>query len=392
MARILIGWESGTSSTLLWDAATIGRTLSEAGHEIHYALGDPIAFLEFGEPGPYRHLWQAPTVPGAPQLLMRPPKVASLSDLMALAGFNRAARLTTLAQIWAGLIETLAPAAIIAIGAPVLTMVGPTRAPTLLSGDNQALPPILHGAFPRQAADIAPVTALADMVDNANAALSAIGGRPIDVLADLHSRCREIRYGLSLLDPYLPLRRGPSLGLLGGAAPFTLPPIEPRLAVYLDVNCPNIEAFAVALAGLEGMSADVCIKGAPEGMSRYLAGQAQLRYFDSYTALAAQTDAATCIIHHGVPRLAELALTAGRQQLIVPWTGEHSWLLGALKTLGVAWEKAPTASLAEIATTMIGLPNDASAAANARHVGQQLADLQMEDATRKIAAAVAETV
>jgi hypothetical protein len=342
--RAVICCDQGAPAEMVRDALTVGRALMERGHTVVYIVGDPVALVEAAGSWTPNDLYQAPVRRAGPNLVMKPPTMDGFADLMATIGFDDKQTLVALAALWNRQLLTVKPDAIIGFYTPVLWLVGPSHAPTFALGGGLTLPPVL--------------AALSEILD----------------------RCTSILYGVPAFDPYLQVRRVLSTGLLGEEPTPTVPPAKERLAVFLDVYCPNIEQIILALASLEDISIDVCVSGATAGMRRFLEQHPNVKVWKDYASLLAEAPSSSALVHHGVQDVAQRCISLGRPQLIIPWTREQEILNASIQWMSFTWSKSPSVSLDEMAGTFSAILRDHSLTVAAQHHARQLADANLPDA------------
>ena len=379
--RLVIGCDMGAASELLRDALRIGTALANLGHQITYLVGDPIALVDQAGSSITSGLRQAPVMRAAPHLVMKRPQTDGFADRLAVMGFDDKQTLITLASVWNAELASLQPDAIIGIGTPILWLVGPAHAPTFAVGNGSVLPPALGNSFPRLTANSTPLADDIVMLANANAVLSRMGRPSLATLGEIITECRPFLYGLSAFDPYLQLRSNRTNGLLDATTNPCLPPESERLAVFLDVNCPNIEMMILALGGgAHDIPVDICVTGATSGMRRFLQQQPDVTLFPSYASLMDQAKHASVFVHHGAQDVTQQCLVLGRPQLILPWTPEQEMLNYMVGWMGITWSKSPSISIDEMTATLRDLLQDTALLVSAQHHARQLANTDIGDA------------
>jgi len=218
------------------------------------------------------------------------------------------------------------------------------------------------------------------MLDNANAALLRFGQPEWASLADIFERCTPILYGVPTFDPYMQMRTTRSSGLLGEEPTPTLPPAETRLAVLLDVYCPNIEQTVLAVGSLKDIPVDICISGATTAMRRFLEQRPNINFWKDYGSLLAQAASASAIVHHGALDVAQRCISLGRPQLIIPWTREQQILETTMGWTAFTWGKPPSTPLDDMAGTFSALLRDTSLVVAAQYHARQLAGTNLQNA------------
>ena len=378
--RILVSLDYGAPAELVRDALTVGAALEARGHKTIYVVGDPVAFVDQAGSWTPGELHQAPVVSASPQLVMKRPPADGFADLMAVSGYDNKQTLLTLASIWNRQLEALKPDLIMGFCTPVLWLIGQHHAPTVAIGNGFAVPPILGTSFPRLSVNSTPLADEHLMLNNANAVLARFGKPALAALSEVIRGCTSLLYGPPTLDPYLQLRRTLTMGLLGDSPEPTNPPTKPRLAVFLDVQCPGVEAMVLAVSGLGTIPVDIHISGVTTGMRRFLEQQPHIKVWNDHAALLTHAETASALVHHGVHDVAQRCLTKGRPQLMIPWKREQEMLTYMVGWMSFSWTKPPTIEVSEMTTTMRDLLRDNSLVVAAQHHARQLADTNLPNA------------
>jgi hypothetical protein len=377
--KIAICCDQGVPPELMRDALTVGKALTERGHSVSYIVGDPVSFVEYAGSYVPSALHQAPVLRSAPHLVMKRPPADGFADVMTLAGFDDKVALFCLASVWSHLLHTIKPDAIVGFYSPIVWLVGPGHATTFAIGNGFVLPPPLGASFPRLSVDSSPLADEGVILGNANAVLARLGRPALASISDVLTNCVSLLYGMPVFDPYLQLRRTLTMGLLGDAPKPTVPPAEPRLAVFLDVNCPGVEMIMLAVASNDA-PADVYIRGATTGMRMFLEQQPNVTVWADHEALLQGCANASVLVHHGEQDVAQRCITFGRPQLIIPWTREQEVLNYVLGWMGFTWMKKPDISIGEMAGTLRDIVRDTSLTVAAQHHARQVANSNLDDA------------
>lgn len=380
MTRVLICSDYGAPAELLRDALTVGGALAERDCQVGFAVGDPVSLADFAGGSVPGDLYQAPVLRNAPQLVFKRPPIDGFADVMAAAGFDDREALIAMGDVWMRLIGCARPDIIYAFHAPIVWMLGPAVARTVALGNGYSLPPVLGDSFPRLTADSTPLASDGAMLANANAVLARLGHPQLATLSDTLARCDMLLYGVPAFDPYLQLRRTVSAGLLGRYTSPCAIEAAPRLAVFLDVCCPGVEAIVLALAGVADASVDVYVNGSTAGMRRFLEQHPRITVWREHAALVDHAAHASVIVHHGEQDIAGRALGLGRPQFLVPWTREQQMLNEMMRWMGVLWTKTPGCSVDEFAGTFRAILKNESLVVAAQHHARQLASAGLPDA------------
>lgn len=378
--KIVVCCPSDEGADGLDDALLLGRSLLSKGYEVAFIAGDPARLTGHSGGWMPSELHQAPMRRPGPQLVMKAPSPDGLADAMALQGFDDKRTLLTLAHMWSRLFTLLRPDAILAFDAPLAWLVGPGHAPTFACGNGAALPPIADTSFPRLRPQSTPLADEELMLANANAALSMLGHSSLAALSDVLGQCTEMLYGVPALDPYLPLRRSITTGLLGEEMVATNTPVEPRLTVMIDAYCPGIETVILALTGFGQTPVNAWLFGGSATMRRFLAHQPHIQLWDDKAALLSEVSGSSVLVHHGEQTAAEFALALGRPQFVIPWTAKQNLLLQQLRPMGQTWEKLPSVPVEEMAGAFRAVLKDHSLVTSAQHHARQLLAMNLPDA------------
>jgi hypothetical protein len=367
-------------SELLRDALTVGGALVDRGWEVAYVVGDPVSLVDYAGSWPPNELFQAPVLRDRPRLVMKRPPVDGFADHMASAGFDDKKSLLALASIWNRQLRLLKPDVIVGLYSPVAWLVGPTHVPTFAIGNGFVLPPVLGTSFPRLSPDSTPLADEMQMLSNANAVLARLGHSPLAALSEVLGGCTQVLYGLPAFDPYLQLRRSVTTGLLGDEVAPAMPPLDQRLAFFLDAHCPGVETVILAVASFRQCPIDIFIGGATEAMRRFLEQQPNVTVYSDHKALLDKAATASAVVHHGSQDVAQRCVALGRPQLLIPWTREQEVLNYMVGWMAFTWSKPPTTQLGEMAGTLRDLLRDASLVVAAQHHARQLAQSNLSNA------------
>lgn len=370
--RILIASESPTIASLMRDASRIGTELQAQGHEIVYAMADPVAFAEQEPSSAPKSVVPVPLLREPAELILKRRPAAGFDDAMAISGFANAVHLQALCRAWSKQLQLVRPDAIIGFAAPLLWLVGPVFAPSFAAGAGDNLPPLIGTGFPRLSAMAAPLAADHVMVANANLVLAELGARPIEQLNEVVSRCGQLLYGLPWLDPHLQLRPQKSLGMLAKPGSPGPVPRKKRLAAFLDVFSPNIEAWLLSMAGCDEVDSEIFLIGATAGMRRFLKQQSNVKVVDDFSELAAHLPEMTGVIHHGDADIAELALAAGISQFVLPFMPHQQTLVTNFEWMGSVAKATPSDAIVKNAEMINWFAGNASLVVHARHHARQL--------------------
>ena len=388
MARIVIAHQSVLGPDEIYDAYIIGRALVTRGHHVLYISDDVGGIYQLTGPDARLEAWQVILPPELTTKSVTSSQLRGYGDKLAEIGFSDPVRLRALMNAWTTQLRRAKPDVVVAVAAPVAWLVGPHIGPTLAVGSGAALPVSTDSGFIEASDDASSAVESSVLETNINFALAELGFERIDSLTKILERCEQWHYGLDWLDPYLPYRQSPSVGMLGAMPPDGGGPTEARLSIFLDVHHPNVANILLAIASLVGLKIDLFVKGATMAMQNFLSAQPEVSLWDRFDSAVAQAPKASAIIHHGAPMIAMLGIAAGRPHLVLPWTSEQMTVLEMLEEQGVAWWKGTNFSLAEIGQTLRALLKDQSILNRALHHRTKLAEEGTDNALLTISAAV----
>jgi UDP:flavonoid glycosyltransferase YjiC (YdhE family) len=199
VSRILFAWELGGNLGHLTRMLALARPLRARGHEVSFALPNPAALSE------QFPAYKAPTPRSSGADLPREP--ASYPEILLHYGFADAAALTAALRAWRALYAEAAPDLIVFDHAPTALLAArATGIPRVVCGTGFACPPRVSPMpsirpwqdIPRERLMASEQRAL----KTANAALCAIGAKPMDFLHELSDVEENILATLPELDHY----------------------------------------------------------------------------------------------------------------------------------------------------------------------------------------------
>jgi hypothetical protein len=319
-----------------------------------------------GQPVP---VLQAPYFHQPPWRGERPFLAASYADILAVRGFDAVEHLLPLAQAWQRLIEQVRPALLIGDYSPTLCLAAYQTLPVLTLGNGFIMPPVEGTTFPSLVPGQAPVLP-EDRVLAVVREVQRRRQRPApDTLPGLLAAAERFVTVLPELDPYQAARREPLLGPLDPPLPAPLPrPERPGFFAYLSAEAPEAEAVLVGLAGA-GLPGRAYLRGAaPEQRERLR--RHGLAVADTPPALDEAFRAAAVVVHHASAGTAQVALAAGRPQLLFPQHLEHILYAQLLQRLGVAQYLLGRFDAADVAQALHQLATDPGFTERAQETAQ----------------------
>jgi hypothetical protein len=373
MARILIGWELGASPDLQLDIADVARSLRVRGHEVYVASGDPVTATTILGPGWGGAVLAAPVPPLRPDLMMKPPKEGGFADKLFTQGFNSPAVLSGLAGAWRALLDVVAPAAAISIGAPVLALTARGRNRLLVGGSAESLPPVELADWPRLHANIAPAQSSDRLLANANIAAHSVGAAPVTTPTDILRGDATIVYGLPQIDPYGALRQQPVIGPLLPLPPPCVPAGKPALVATLDVHHPAIETLVLALTDFGKTPVHIHIRGLTVPMHNFLAQVPGVVLHADVAAALEMAPQASFLLHHASPRMAAVGIGLGVPQSLLPFNGEQNAVADMLQRFNAGYRLEAGTDPVPLADALTRLFRNLDQVQNAQHLARQLA-------------------
>lgn len=391
MARFLVGWELGASPDLQLDICDIARALTGRGHEVRLASADPVTLATLAGPELRSAILPAPVPSLRPDLIMKPPREGGFADKLHAQGFGSPTMLAALAQAWSGLVETVAPQAVISVGAPVLALALRGRKPLLVAGSGESLPPVELPNWPRLHANIAPAQSDDKLLLHANLTAQSLGAAPVRAPTDILRADAVLVYGLPQIDPYVALRKEAAAGPLLPLAPPGVPAGKPAMLAVLDVHHPAIETLVLALTDFGRTPVHVYIRGITVPMVNFLSQTAGVTVHLDLAAALERLPEASFVLHHAGPRLAAAAIGLGVPQSLLPFTVEHNAVADMLQRFNAGYRLEIGTDPRPVADALARLFRNLDQVQNAQHLSRQVA-LEPPPAAMDRLVAVAESL
>lgn len=328
---VLLAWELGGGLGHVGRLLPLARGLSERGYRPVLALRDliePNGLLR-AESFP---LLQAPRFP--PMSLGKPFHARSFADILAVHGFGDVSLLRTMVRAWQAMLDLVRPALVIGDHCPTLGLAARGRVPTILLGNGFCLPPLVGLEFP-------PLQPECEALIPAEQLLAAVQEVQRERGAPLPRTLPEILTGtarfvtvLPQLDPYQASRDQPVAGDLEALPEPLPPPVERSFFVYLATESPFVEEILTQLAQT-GVPGRGYIRGVGQGLHERL-GRSGLYLSPKPLPLWDEMARACVVVHHGNQGISQMALAAGRPQLVFPMHLEQLLNARQLHALGLA--------------------------------------------------------
>jgi UDP:flavonoid glycosyltransferase YjiC (YdhE family) len=330
---VLFGWELGANLGHAMPLAAIARRISGAGVRIAVAARDLLnARLAFADLD--ADVMQAPVWPHHRHFGSETGQESYL-DVLAQIGFADQAKLSAVTGAWLALMDFVRPDAIVADHSPALLLAARIRGtPVVQVGSGFTMPPADYDRLPPIRADRAPIMPEERARDAIASVAAEHGATTPDSLSALFRTAARIVFGCPELDPYASFRRE-TLFLPPELLPrFIVPPVVPRLFVYLGPEIPGIDLVIQTLGEL-GIELDVYLRGALAPHRRFLS-LAGHRVYETPPSLADVLPSVSHVLSAGGAFTSHAALAAGRPMLAFTLHGEAEANVAMMSRLGVA--------------------------------------------------------
>lgn len=331
---ILFAWELGGGFGHVRTLLRVARALAAEGHRPIFVVKDVI--------GPWAVLrelrWPvllAPTWSLRPSANEPPFLATGFADILSIHGFASIDTLFPLVSTWQGLLELLRPALIVVDYSPVLHLAAfGGDIPIVDVGNGFAQPPVHLPTFPPLTTGRPPRATEAELLQVV-LDVQRQRGRPAPAtLPALFAAASRYVAVLPELDPYQETRPEPAAGAMEPLPPRLSPPATPRYFAYLSAEWQALETVLRLLAQ-SGYPGSIYLRNAGSSLWAF-ARQLGLDVFESPPPLETLLSTAGVLVHHSSMNVAQIALAAGRPQLLFPQHLEHSLMAVRLHRLGVA--------------------------------------------------------
>ncbi|WPZ35632.1 hypothetical protein T8K17_05690 [Thalassobaculum sp. OXR-137] len=333
--RVLFGWEFGAGLGHVTRFRPIAERLSAEGWEIVCALqeierGDALIDRATGRRLPGVRVVQAPrwNIPSGPKIRQIPTHI--FADVLRIIGYGNVEALRQRISAWRDLIEVVKPDVVVGDFSPTLNLAARGRVPHIGVGNGYTTPPAGRPMPPirpwQQELEAFSVENEQALHRSINAALAALGDRPIDYVADALHGDETFVFSLPLVDPYAAYRTEPTLppfNMPRGITPKPLAEREERgVFLYLPRSHKLTQMAVAATKAAKVRGSGYISDLAPEG-ARAESGPGLTIHPDPQD-FATALPSVRLIVHHGGLSTAVAALLAGTPQFILPWNLEHS--------------------------------------------------------------------
>jgi UDP:flavonoid glycosyltransferase YjiC (YdhE family) len=387
MSRILLAWELGLNLGHLTRLLPLALRLREKGHTVAVAARNLGTASEVLGPAAISFV-QAPYLAESDPL---PHRAAGYSDILRAYGWGGPSTLRVLTQGWFNLFHSFRPEIVVADFSPTAVLAARMRdIPFLLVGNGFEIPPatIPLPPFPGFALAISRHAAESEqlVVRNANVVARALGGRPLEALAEIVYPERALLATYPELDHYgerLDTRYiGPLLGEL--QLPTVAWPGGAPRGIFVCVRPNTVSAGAIlgALSQIEAPVVCVAVGFTAGSLRRF--GACNIRFESQPVALAQIAPTADLCVSYGAEGTMMTFLRAGTPIVLSPGHVEAKLSARRLKALGVGTVLPPRLTVEAAATSV-------TAAIRSPVLHQAAADFAARCATRQLESAVTTT-
>ncbi|MCP5154172.1 MAG: hypothetical protein H6983_08420 [Ectothiorhodospiraceae bacterium] len=314
--RVLIANELGDGIGYSMRCLDLARSLRDAGHRPVVALRNLDVANRLVD-SPDIPLVQGPYVvgrltPAARRTGFRP---TSFADLMACNGFGSDDHLYSMLRPWRSLVDLVRPDLVVGTYCPLLATAVHGRIPLLLLGSGYSTPPADASVFPAFRPDRQPYADQGALLETIRRVQARLGAPLPNVLTDVYRGDDRFVLSFPELDPY----RGCRVEACVGHFEPLAPPQQTRggrIYVYLAGGDPVPRRIveALAAAGLRGCA---YVRGAGDAAWSET-GHAGIRMLVEPPPLEATVREASVVVHHGGLATAQVAMAAGRPQVVIP--------------------------------------------------------------------------
>jgi hypothetical protein len=329
---VLFAWELGGGLGHIQRLLAVASELAARGHRVVFALRrvENADIITRALPG--AKLLRAPVHVSGPDARAR--GVAyNYSDVLHRCGYDAAENIGPVASQWRELLQTVAPAVVVADHSPTVVLAAAGRVPVIHIGSGFATPPVgrsflaLHppsssGAKEREA----------EVIRSIHEVHERLGTPALKRVGDLLGLAENITCCLPELDPYQSARAEPAAGPVQ-----KLPPPQPLNEAapvfgYLNGDDPRTAPILESLAKAN-VPCGLYVRQCPPEWVQLVAGNAvQLHATPQKMPDAAAN--ASAIVHHGGLSTTETALALGRPQFLFPRNLEQRLTALAVEKLG----------------------------------------------------------
>jgi hypothetical protein len=361
---ILFAWELGAGLGHAKPFAEIAKGFVDSGSRIYVAAAELLnAQIAFA--GIEVSLLQAPTWPSHRHFGSQTGEGGYL-DILASLGFADPMKLGSVVSGWLSLLDLTRPDVVVADHSPAAMIACHIRGlPVILAGTCYLMPPLDFGRFPPLKADRAPVMPEARLYSSAAQISKAHGSHPPASLIEYFRTADRFVFGIPELDPYAPLRREPLHLPPEGLAAFIVPPVVPRIFLYLSAEMSGLDEFVQAIVQL-GFPIEAYFGRdiAPLGRFLALAGHT---VHDKPPALADVLIRASHVVSESGAYTSMNTLAAGRPLLGLVPHGEGEFNISTLEKLGTGRRMGSVNDERDIGNVFLSFIKDHTLQQKARH-------------------------
>lgn len=331
-STVLLAWEMGGGLSHVQTLRRLGKILAQRGARPVLALKNVQGARTLLD-GEGLDVLPAPRFDPMPWTRPEPFLATSFSDVLAWTGWAWPERLRARVGAWDKLLDYLRPKLVVCEYAPGLTLAAAGRYPVIEVGSGFTLPPVTGPTFPRLLDGPSQVPS-EEVVLAAVLQVQRERGRPEPAtLPAAFAGSERFLTVLPEMDPYRPVRPTGHLGPLEELPPPSPPPATPSFFAYLNGEAHAVD-FAVAGLAAIGVPGAVYLRNFPHERRERLRAKGVV-IEDRPVPLPEALARAQVIVHHGGVKTSQMALAAGRPQVVFPEHLEQTINACLLDRLGV---------------------------------------------------------
>jgi hypothetical protein len=331
LATVLFGWELGGGHGHVQNLLRVARELAGLGHSPVFAIRNLNSTASVFRNDPFPVL-QAPFWHPIPQRGEKPFVASTFADILAIRGFDDVNGLSAVVGAWQSLLDLLHPELIVCEFSPTLCLTAYGSLPIVMIGSGFSLPPIEQSVFPTLLPQAKPVTAQAVLFDVVRAVQVRRRRAIPPALTSVFGGDRFVIV-LPEIDPYRSVRRETCCGPIQPLPKNSHVPADAGIFAYLSDDRPAIQHVLITLSKA-GLKTSAYLREVSCAVVQRLR-EAGVSIYDHPPPLTEVLPACRAILHHGGASTSQLALAAGRSQVIWPQHLEQSLTAKAVSSLGV---------------------------------------------------------
>jgi hypothetical protein len=331
LANVLLGWEIGEGMSYVRALIKVGRKLAERGHRLFLSvpnLVEPWPAIPEDIPTLQAPVWHPRRWRGDKPFL-----AATFADVLAIRGYAAVDDLMPMVQAWQRMLDLIQPKLLLVAYCPTLVLAASRKYPTVEVAPGWfGAPPVHEQWFPTLVPGQAPVVPQEHLLGVIQEVQRRRQQEPPTSLPSFMAPDHRFLLIYPELDPYRTHRPDAHSALLDDEpkpVPFTT---TPTFFSYLTAEYPRMEEILQTLSRA-GCKGTVYLRNATPST------RDQLRSFGlqvlDQPASREEMLAPSVLLHHGGVGTSQLALAAGKPQLLFPMHLEQRINSETLNKLGV---------------------------------------------------------